>query len=99
MTKLIFLSKLDALRSAVERLPDYIIVSYGCVDEVSVTREPRVYVRLESGVRELAAACGASVDVAPLSSVMVSFVDSGVEIGQFENIGGDRRLDATGRVG
>ena len=83
MTKQTILEKLDELRAAVERLPDDSDVSRASIETPSISTTPRIHVSLASGVRELAAAHGASVDTQSTGQ-LVSATVGGVEFSQFE---------------
>lgn len=58
MEKREVLSRLADLCSVVDKLPENIAIRYVCIDETPVTGEMRTSIRLEDGVRELAASLG-----------------------------------------
>lgn len=84
MTKQTVLDNLDALRNAVDKLPEHIVIKHISVDESYLTGTVHTSVRLESGARELAAAHDAAVHSCPLGSVKVSLEIGNVEVFQYE---------------
>lgn len=83
MTKQTVLDKLDELRAAVEQMPDDCDVSRASIETSSISPTPCVHVSLTSGVRALAVAHGASVDIHSTGQ-LVSTAVGGVEFSQFE---------------
>lgn len=83
MTKQTVLDKLDELRAAVEQMPDDCDVSRAGVETSLIDPTPRIHVSLASGVRALAVAHRASVDIHSTGQ-LVSTAVGGVEFSQFE---------------
>lgn len=83
MTKAEFLLRLDGLRETADKLPEDAEIKYACIEETFGVSSARL--RVESGLREFAEACGTEhIRVHPAQRSVASFETGGVEVFQFE---------------